>query len=543
MTSSGDAAAAAADASSRVLVFAPIGRDADLTREFLRRSSMACTVCTSMADLCDEFTQAGAGALLLTEEALDDPAFPRLSALLDAQPAWSELPVLLLAGSPGSDVTRRTIVAMESLRNVTMFERPIRLATVLSALRAALRGRTRQYEVRDLLTQLRGARAAAEAANRLKDEFLAMLSHELRTPLNAIVGWTSLLTRGVVEPHRLPYVYATLERNARVQTQLIADVLDVSRITSGKLELRLEALDLGDLVAQAVETVRTAAAAKGLQLTVTPAPRCVVQGDAERLQQVVWNLLSNAIKFTPAGGTVAVAVDRRGERAVLTVSDTGEGIPPAFLPFVFDRFRQADQSSTRVHGGLGLGLAIVQQLVDLHGGAVTATSDGPGRGAVFRVSLPVAERQADAATPSRALPAASLAGRTVLVVDDDASTREYVAATLERGGARVVVAGSAAEGWTRLHDGAPDVLIADLAMPVEDGLSLMRRIRHEGGNADGVPSIALSAFADARAQEAARAAGFTAFLAKPARPEALLGLVARLLHVPGEAVLNPLASS
>ena len=542
MTSWGETEATA-ETTSRVLVFAPIGRDAGLTREFLGRSSMACTVCTSMAHLCDEFTQAGAGALLLTEEALDDPAFPRLSALLDAQPAWSELPVLLLAGSPGADVTRRTIVAMESLRNVTMFERPIRLATVLSALRAALRGRTRQYEVRDLLAQLRAARAAAEAANRLKDEFLAMLSHELRTPLNAIVGWTSLLTRGLVEAHRLPYVYATLERNARVQTQLIADVLDVSRITSGKLELRRETIDFGDLVAQAVETVRASAVAKGLQLTVTLAPRCAVHGDAERLQQVVWNLLSNAIKFTPAGGAVAVAVDGQGDRTVLTVSDSGEGIPPAFLPYVFDRFRQADQSSTRVHGGLGLGLAIVQQLVDLHGGAVTATSDGPGRGAVFRVSLPIAERLADAVTPAASLSAASLVGRTVLVVDDDASTREYVAATLERGGARVVVAGSAAEGWTRLHDGAPDVLIADLAMPVEDGLSLMRRIRLEEGNADGVPSIALSAFADGRSQEAARAAGFSAFLAKPARPEALLALVARLLHVPGAAVLDPLASS
>jgi len=529
MTSWGEAESAA-ETTSRVLVFAPIGRDADLTREFLRRSSMACTVCPSMAHLCDEVTRAGAGALLLTEEALDDPAFPRLSALLDGQPAWSELPVLLLAGSPGTDVTRRTITAMESLRNVTMFERPVRLATVLSALRAALRGRTRQYEVRDLLAQLRSARAAAEAANRLKDEFLAVLSHELRTPLNAIVGWTSLLTRGLVEPHRLPYVYETLERNARVQTQLIADVLDVSRITSGKLEMRLEALDLGDLVVQAVETVRAAAAAKGLQLTVESTPRCVVRGDTERLQQVVWNLLSNAIKFTPAGGAVAVAVARDGPQVALTVSDSGEGIPHAFLPYVFDRFRQADQSSTRVHGGLGLGLAIVQQLVALHGGAVTAASAGPGRGAEFRVSLPAVERPAAPAETAAALPATVLAGRTVLVVDDDASTREYVAATLERGGARVMMAASAAEGWTRLHDDAPDALIADLAMPGEDGLSLMRRIRHEEGPGDGVPAIALSAFADTRAQDAARAAGLTAFLAKPARPDALLALVARVLH-------------
>ncbi len=516
-----------------VLVFAPVGRDAQLTQAFLERAAIRNVICSSLSDLCDIFEQRGGEALLLTEEALDDPAFPRFVALLDAQESWSDVPVLLFAGHSGSDLTRRTIRAIESLRNVTLFERPIRLAAALSAIRAALRARGRQYDVRDLLVELREARAGAEAANRLKDEFLATLSHELRTPLNAILGWTSMLTRGQVEPERLPRVFEALDRNARSQAQLIADVLDVSRIISGKLDLQVQTLDLDDLVAQATESVRMAVADKGIELTIDRNPGCIVRGDAGRLQQVVWNLLSNALKFTDAGGSIRVGVTRDSHDVVVSVADTGVGIPAQFLPQVFDRFRQADQTSTRVHGGLGLGLSIVRHLVDLHGGTVSAASAGPGQGACFVVRLPADAAEAPLAAATSEPPVevdVRLAGTTVLVVDDDASTREMVAAALERGGARAILAESADEGWTRLHAEAPAVLIADIAMPVEDGLSFMRRVRHDATVGRDLPAIALSAFADPRSEAAARAAGFTAFLAKPAPPPTLLALIDRLLR-------------
>jgi signal transduction histidine kinase/ActR/RegA family two-component response regulator len=514
-----------------VLVFAPVGRDAELTHEFLNRASIPNLICDSMLQLCDVFESGGGGALLLTEEALDDPAFSHLTARLDRQPSWSDVPVLVFAGGSGADMTLRTIRSIESMRNVTLFERPIRLAAVLTAIRAALRGRARQYEVRDLLAELREARAGAEAANRLKDEFLATLSHELRTPLNAILGWTSMLTRGQIERSRMPRVFEALDRNAQSQAQLIADVLDVSRIVTGKLRLQLATVDLCDLVAQATDSVRPAAAAKDIRLSIEETPRCVVRGDPGRLQQVVWNLLSNAIKFTPAGGSIDLTVTRDERDVSLVVADTGVGIPKEFLPNVFERFRQADQSSTRVHGGLGLGLSIVKYLVELHGGAVSASSGGHGQGACFSVRLPAEDVVAVDLSPSPSAPASeiSLSGRTILVVDDDASNLEVVAAALERTGAHVCVAASAAEGWTALHDRTPDLLIADLAMPVEDGFSFMRRVRGNPNIGQQFPAIALSAFADARSEESARAAGFSAFLAKPARPEALLGLIDRLL--------------
>jgi signal transduction histidine kinase/ActR/RegA family two-component response regulator len=521
-------------AATGVLVFAPVGRDAALTQDFLQRASIPNLICQSMTELCDIFRSGGGGALLLTEEALDDPAFSRLTALLDAQPSWSDVPVLLFAGSSGADATLRTIQSIESLRNVTLFERPIRLAAVLSAIRAALRARVRQYEVRDLLAELRGARAAAEAANRLKDEFLATLSHELRTPLNAIVGWTSMLTRGQVDPARMPRVFEALDRNAQSQAQLIADVLDVSRIVTGKLQLQVTTVDVCDLVAQATDSVRAAANAKEIELSLEETPDCLIRGDAGRLQQVVWNLLSNAIKFTPAGGSIRLTVTRDDRQVAVSIADTGVGIPHEFLPHVFDRFRQADQTSTRVHGGLGLGLSIVKHLVELHGGTVSVSSGGPGQGACFTVRLPAGERAlADVPPPTSSPPAEiSLAGRTILVVDDDASTREVVSAALERAGAGVCVAASAAEAWNALHDRTLDVLVADLAMPVEDGFSFIRRVRNDSNVGERLPAIALSAFADARSEESARAAGFSAFLVKPARPEALLHLIDRLLNAP-----------
>jgi len=514
-----------------VLIFAPIGRDAELTRALLERASIPCDACGSISTLIATFEQDGAGALLLTEEALDDRDFAPLVTMLAEQPPWSDVPVLLFAGAPGADMTAGTIRSIETLRNVTLLERPIRVAAVRSTVRAALRSRKRQYEVRDLLVALHRARAEAEGANRLKDEFLATLSHELRTPLNAILGWTSMLARGQVDASRFDRVFQVLDRNAQSQAQLIADVLDVSRIITGKLLLKLTIVDLCDIVARATDAVRPAAVAKNIRLILQEPNSCSVRGDPERLQQIFWNLLSNAVKFTPAGGVVRVDITHDPGTVSIAVADSGVGIPPEFAPFLFDRFRQADQTTTRSYGGLGLGLSIVKHLTELHGGTVSASSAGRGHGARFEVRLPTVDAAAETSPPQ---PPQSdgilLDGRSILIVDDDESTREVVGTALEAAHARVQAASSALEAKEWLEQHAPALIIADIGMPVEDGFSLIKDVRAR--LAPDAPAIALSAYADERSREAALAAGFNAFLAKPARTDALLQLVGAMLSAP-----------
>jgi len=517
------------DPEQRVLIFAPVGRDAELTRDLLERASLPCHVCPSVSALIEMLERIGAGALLMTEEVLDDKDFPALVKTLEEQPPWADLPVLLFANAPGVEITAGAIRSIETLRNVTLLERPIRLAAVLSMVRAALRSRARQYEVRDLLVALHRARSEAESANRLKDEFLATLSHELRTPLNAILGWTSMLARGQIDPRRLPRVFEVLDHNAQSQAQLIADVLDVSRIITGKLQLQPTAVDVCEIVARATDAVRPAATGKNINLTLQKSSDCIVHADAERLQQVFWNLLSNAVKFTPTGGSVRVGITRDPESVTVAVVDSGVGISEEFVPFVFDRFRQADQTTTRSYGGLGLGLSIVKHLTELHGGTVSASSAGREQGARFEVRLPAVEasafvKPAQSPPPERVY----LDGRSILIVDDDESTREVVAAALEAAHADVRVAASAAEAKERLQQLAPSLIIADLGMPVEDGFALIRDIR--GRQASDVPAIALSAYADQPSREAALAAGFNAFMAKPTRADALLQLVGSLLN-------------
>jgi signal transduction histidine kinase/ActR/RegA family two-component response regulator len=522
-----------ADLERRVLVFAPVGRDGALTRELLGRAALPSFVCSSIDRLCAELSD-GAGAIILTEEALDDGALTGLSAALDRQPPWSDIPVILFAGSAHGNASIRTLGLVETLRNVTFIERPIRVAAVISVVRAAIRGRMRQYEMRDTLLALHAARTEAETASRLKDEFLATLSHELRTPLNAILGWTTMLRHGQVEPSRVERALDIVERNARAQARLIEDVLDMARIITGKLRLVMQPVALGPVVDAAVEAIRPAAEAKGVRLETVIGGVPTVRGDAGRLQQILWNLLSNAVKFTPAGGEVRTVLVLMDSRALVTVSDTGTGLPPDFLPFVFDRFRQADQSVTRGHGGLGLGLSIVKHLVELHGGTVRAASEGIGQGASFSVALPIPavietpsdrrerdERQGDAF-------ALRLHGRNVLVVDDDEGTRELLVGLIERTGAEVATAESAAAALAEIEHNPPDLIVADIGLPGEDGCSLMRRVRGLPSLARHVPSIALSAYTRAEDRESARAAGFTTFIAKPATPRELLGALERL---------------
>ena len=520
-----------------VRIFAPIGRDGELTRELLARAAIESEVCPSIPALC-EGIRAGAAAVILTEEIFEQDGVEQVAAALRAQPPWSDMAILLFAGSDGRPASTLTVEALERLPNVTLLDRPIRVAVVVSIVRAAIRARARQLEVRDLLTALDAAREEAERASRLKDEFLATLSHELRTPLNAILGWTAMLRRGTLDDARANRGLEVIDRNARAQAQLVEEVLDMSRIITGKLRVDLSSICLQDVIDAAIESVKPAADAKRITIHWGRRQGTVpVRGDADKLQQVMWNLLSNAVKFTPEGGHVTIRLDKADSHVRVSVTDTGIGIDPHFAPHAFEQFRQADQSATRSHGGLGLGLAIVKHLVELHGGRITVASDGHGHGATFTMVLPVPAVHDAAAASGRRHTAdpfdVRLPGRSVLVVDDDAATRELLCALFDQAEATVTATDSAAGAFAAVQARPPEVIIADIGLPVEDGCSLMRRIRALAPPAADIPAIALSAYTRAEDREAAYAAGFDQFVGKPALPQDLLLAVDDLLrHTP-----------
>jgi PAS domain S-box-containing protein len=395
-----------------------------------------------------------------------------------------------------------------------------------------------------LLGSERAARADAERASQMKDEFLATLSHELRTPLNAILGWAQLLSVGGRDAEALNEGLHTIERNARAQAQIIEDLLDMSRIISGKVRLEIQRVDMASVVETAVDTVKPTAGAKGVQIRVTLDPRrCPVSGDPNRLQQVFWNLLANAVKFTPRGGQVQVSLKRVTSHVEIRVKDSGEGISAEFLPFVFDRFRQADASTARRHGGLGLGLAIVKQLVELHGGSVRASSAGRGKGATFIVSLPVAAlqdepRAADhrrhpetaGSAPGIEQTTDDIAGIKVLVVDDEKDSCELVRRLLMDRKAIALAAATAKQALELVQSNRPEVIISDIAMPGEDGYSFIRKVRmlthDQGGD---TPAIALTAYARAEDRLSVTNAGFQQHIAKPVEPNELIAVIANLV--------------
>lgn len=388
-----------------------------------------------------------------------------------------------------------------------------------------------------LLVLEQAARRQAEEANRMKDEFLATLSHELRTPLNAILGWVQVLRAGKLDEAAAARSLETIERNARAQAQLIADLLDVSRIITGKLRLDFKPVDLQRIIDAALETLRPAADAKGIHLAVSLGRLASpALGDADRLQQVVWNLLSNAIKFTPRAGRVEVVLQELGSTAMIRVTDSGIGIRPDFLPYVFDRFRQAESTLTRSHGGLGLGLSIVRHLVELHGGTVEVDSRGEGLGATFTVRLPLRAELAEDPMDQTgiSLPRSwsvpdRLAGLRVMVVEDEQDTRDLLATALEQCGAEVVAFGTVAEALDSFEQRVPDVLLSDIGVPGEDGYSLIRRVRSRSADLGGeVPAAALTAYVRAEDRRQALASGFQAHLGKPIDPSDLVSMVARL---------------
>ena len=415
------------------------------------------------------------------------------------------------------------------------------------------------------LLREREARQEAEKADRLKDEFLATLSHELRTPLTSVLGWATLIRSGDIDEANYDVALETIERNARLQARLIDDLLDVSRIITGNLHLELRPIDLSPVVEAARDAVRPTAEAKGIKMRTTLAPtQCSIKGDSNRLRQVVWNLLLNAIKFTPRGGSVSTDLHCNDASVILTVSDTGEGIDADFLPHVFDRFRQAEGSISRRQGGLGLGLAVVRHLVELHGGSVSASSEGKGKGATFTVELPlVNQEEGSNARDVKAPPnleeviepatvaanegrvkkgrvkfpkentnvEVSLSGINVLLVEDDVDARNLIHQLLELRGAKVTSAASAAEALKAFKVTIPDVLVSDIAMPDEDGYSLLRKVRslpHDRGGQ--IPAIALTGYASAKDKADTFASGYQAHLAKPLEPADLITAIENVVR-------------
>jgi signal transduction histidine kinase len=517
------------------------------------------------------FLEAGSGEEGLELVARDPPdcvlldyRLPDVDGLefLERMTGGAELPVIVLTGQ-GSEA-----VAVEAMKNGAQdyllkgtvsresLERAVRNAIEKVGLRRERRQaeealqkmygkleglvEQRTAELSEAHAREREARRQAEEANRLKDEFLATLSHELRTPLNAILGWSQMLRAGRLDAATTARALETIERNARSQAQLIADILDVSRIITGKLRLQLGPVELPRIVETVLDSVRPAADAKSIRLTVGLEPlSALVLGDADRLQQVIWNLLSNAIKFTPRDGHVHVELRQPDSGNVeLRVSDTGVGIRPDFLPYVFDRFRQAESTTTRTHGGLGLGLSIVRHLVEQHGGTVQVESPGEGQGAAFLVRLPVRPAAEAAAAADqrpgeeereepRSLP--PLDGVHVLVMDDEPDTRDLVETVLSHSGAQVTAVPSTAEALEALDRLRPDVLISDIGVPGEDGYSLMRKVRAREPERGGqMPALALTAYARTEDRVQALAAGFQMHVAKPVDPTELVAAVASL---------------
>ncbi|HSB09871.1 MAG TPA: response regulator [Blastocatellia bacterium] len=476
------------------------------------------------------------------------PGMDGLALLVEIRRLRPTTPTLLITGHGEHDL------AVKALRGgaYDFIQKPIEREYFVAALTRAVQVRQLSRQIDEQQTAL--SRYAVELertveerthelreANRIKDEFLATVSHELRTPLNSILGWAHLLRSGALDSDSNSRALHTIERNTKLLAQIIEDLLDVSRIITGKLRLDVKLLDMGPVVQAALDAVRPAIEAKKINARVSIDPFAgPIAGDASRLQQIVWNLLSNAIKFTPGGGSVEIRLDRRDSSADITVSDTGEGISPAFLPYVFDRFRQADSTFARMHTGLGLGLAIVRHLVEMHGGSVSAESPGPGLGATFKVSFPLATSPELSLDSKLATEKADqntgdyqLAGLQVMIVDDEPEAREVLVAMLRHLGAEVIAAGSVAEALSILENAPissmPDVLISDIGMPGEDGFELIRKLRamepERGGS---TPAIALTAYARAEDCASVLAAGFQRHVAKPVEPSELATMIANV---------------
>ncbi len=516
---------------NRVLIFMPTGRDGLLVCTALKKLDIAAHACFSL----EEFKLnlgVGCGAVLIAEEALRDGTQEYLAEMSHREPVWSDIPIVLFAG--GSRNAEHLLATVGSRLNATIVERPIRITMLVSAVRGALRARERQYQTRDLLAQL-------EQADKQKDLFLATLSHELRTPLNSILGWIRLARNNPGKPADLMQALDVIERNAKIQSELISDILFISRVITGKLELTLEPINIVSTVQAAIDTASPSAKEKNISLNfsfeiVDETEAVEIKGDAERLQQVFGNLLSNAVKFTPEHGKIDVSVRQNGPDVAVEIRDNGRGIDPGFLPHIFERFRQADNSYSRTIGGLGLGLAIVRHLLELHNGQIGVESAGLGSGASFTVTLPVLARDQNAAgAPETGLGKDSknkklLKDVKLLLVEDDKDSREMLATAFGFYGMEVTTAASAFEALEAMENFQPQIIVSDVGLPGEDGYSLMRRIRSlPAGRGNSVPAIALTGYVSVQDQAAARDSGYQEHMSKPVDIDELAEIIFKLL--------------
>ncbi len=507
----------AADISRRVLIVAPIGRDAELMCTHLDSAGVACEVCGSVDEACRELAL-GAGAVLLTEEALAPDAAPRLARVLNEQPAWSDVPIIILTGSP-LDRKSPSFRELGRRTNVTLIDRPVRINSLVSAAQAALRARERQYEVRELMSKL-------EQRVHERDRFLAILGHELRNPLGAIL----LAAQMRDGDGNLDGGHAELiERQSRHLTRLVNDLLDLSRVVSGKIVLKRELMDLSDTLRQAMEMVNDAAARQKVSIELRRTDeRLPVFADPLRAAQIVANVIGNAIKYTPEGGHVVVTVERDGENACVRVTDDGVGIAPDRIGTIFELFAQAENAIGRAQGGMGIGLALVRSLLHLHGGDISAKSDGVGHGSEFVIRFPLAHHDEVLQAKSVAMPVASQDGhpRRIVVVEDNQDVRDLLRLKLTKLGHEVHAVGDGVKGADTIVEQRPDLALVDIGLPGIDGYEVASRVRETLGS--GVVLVAVSGFGQPEDKRKALDAGFDEHITKPADVTDIENLLSRL---------------
>lgn len=508
---------------NQILILAPTSNDARLTCDFLRRAGMECIVCSHFEDLCQK-AAAGCAVLLLAEEVLNNGLIHELTALLLKQPSWSDLPLVIITGSGESAYRRRQLAALEPAGNVSIIERPVRPATLVSTLESSMRSRRRQYQVRALLEEREKMTAEAQEADKRKDEFLAMLAHELRNPLASVANAAALLqAAGDKETHA--WAAGVIERQTTQLAHLIDDLLDVSRITTGKIRLRRKIIDLAVVLDRACDSGQPLMKERGHKLHCHyDHDKLWLLADPTRMEQVILNLLTNAAKYTPQGGEIHLAASRVGQEILVTVKDNGMGIEPKRLPEMFQLFTQGERSIARSEGGLGIGLTIVEKLTEMHDGRVEASSDGPGHGSIFTVRLPAAavqlpakpDKQPEISDPAKAL--------RVLVVDDNVDSAVGLARLLGRAGHQVSLAYDGPEALEQARELTPEAIVLDIGLPTMDGYEVARLLRQEPWGSDTL-LIAVTGYGQEEDRQRALYAGFDHHLVKPVDLARLKGLL------------------